>query len=232
MHRYKLKERINISIKSYVYYKIRMISEVRKKELISKLEDPNNIILEYLNKEYAFNWVLRYCISNENEIIVYIYLLFIDEYKKYATLENSEKINAKYREFINQLDSLKYKDLSIYVKFECYDKEADRLQFKIAQKAIIILEMQLQLDKIKIYSWNIRSCHGESLDVLIFFKKDYELNNYKENGLIDNIKSKYMSLLDEYGYFKKFNDIVRIEFDTDENVKRNYKGNYFYRTRE
>ena len=35
-----------------------------------------------------------------------------------------------------------------------------------------------------------------------------------------------MSILNDAGYFKEFNDQVRISFDSDESVRKNYQGNY------
>jgi hypothetical protein len=35
-----------------------------------------------------------------------------------------------------------------------------------------------------------------------------------------------MSILNDAGYFKEFNDHVRISFDSDESVRKNYQGNY------
>lgn len=35
-----------------------------------------------------------------------------------------------------------------------------------------------------------------------------------------------MSILNDVVYFKEFNDHVRISFDSDESVRKNYQGNY------
>jgi hypothetical protein len=47
----------------------------------------------------------------------------------------------------------------------------------------------------------------------------------------DEMKNCYLSLLRDFGYpFDKFPNVV-FEFDSDENVRKNYAGSYFYRLR-
>lgn len=48
---------------------------------------------------------------------------------------------------------------------------------------------------------------------------------------IDEMKSRYLEFLRDFGYpFDKFPNVV-FEFDSDENVRKNYAGSYFYRLR-
>ena len=48
---------------------------------------------------------------------------------------------------------------------------------------------------------------------------------------IDEMKNCYLSFLRDFGYpFDKFPNVV-LEFDSDENVRKNYAGSYFYRLR-
>ena len=48
---------------------------------------------------------------------------------------------------------------------------------------------------------------------------------------IDEMKRRYLSFLREFEYpFDKFPNVV-FEFDSDENVRKNYAGSYFYRLR-
>ena len=51
------------------------------------------------------------------------------------------------------------------------------------------------------------------------------LNNIKKQAFRKN-KEKFMSILNDVVYFKEFNDHVRISFDSDEKVRKNYQGNY------
>ena len=67
---------------------------------------------------------------------------------------------------------------------------------------------------------------GISVDTYIFYKTDKELNIYKESNIIDLTKEAVMNILTEIGYVEEFNDNVIFTFDSDENVQKNYQGNY------
>ena len=49
---------------------------------------------------------------------------------------------------------------------------------------------------------------------------------YKESNIIDLTKEAVMNILTEIGYVEEFNDNVIFTFDSDENVQKNYQGNY------
>lgn len=70
-----------------------------------------------------------------------------------------------------------------------------------------------------------------SLDVLIFYLTDAELKSYTQSGMVEKTKQEFIRILHEIGYVKEFNDIVRFQFDSDENVKKNFEGNYGHRLR-
>jgi len=66
--------------------------------------------------------------------------------------------------------------------------------------------------------------------LVFFFKKDSDLENYVNSGVVEQIKEKYLQLLEQVGYASMYDvSKIEIEFDTHENVKRNFKGNYMYR---
>ncbi|MBI1325699.1 hypothetical protein GC170_21250 [bacterium] len=49
--------------------------------------------------------------------------------------------------------------------------------------------------------------------------------------VIEEMKSRYLTVLRDFGYpFDKFPNVV-FEFDSDENVRKNYEGSYIYRLR-
>lgn len=72
---------------------------------------------------------------------------------------------------------------------------------------------------------------GTSLDVLIVYQTDAELAANKENGMLEKTEQEFMLILDKIGYIKKFGNIVRVEFESDEIVRKNFEGNYGYRLR-
>jgi hypothetical protein len=68
------------------------------------------------------------------------------------------------------------------------------------------------------------------IGVYIFLDKQSDVRKLKNNQ-IEEIKSKYMDLLKEHDYpFDKFPNVI-FEIDSDENVRKNYSGNYFFRLR-
>jgi len=69
--------------------------------------------------------------------------------------------------------------------------------------------------------------------VLLYLKKNKNLQGYRENGILKQIEEKYMQAISETGYLKKYpHHKIFVEFDKHENVKQNYGGNYFVRDRD
>ena len=87
-------------------------------------------------------------------------------------------------------------------------------------------------DKSSIYrvEW-IPPVYGTSLDVLIVYKRDKDLQANIALGLVEQTKAEFLRILEEVGYFKENPRDVYFEFDSHENVKKNYEGNYFLRLR-
>ena len=73
--------------------------------------------------------------------------------------------------------------------------------------------------------------HADSLDILLFFKTDREIIVNYENGKIEEMKKNLLSHFDTNEYRDQFGSEIRIEIDSHQNVKRKYKGNYFFRLR-
>lgn len=70
----------------------------------------------------------------------------------------------------------------------------------------------------------------DGIGVYIFTKTINELSNLSEND-IENLKSEYLNGLKRNNYpFDKFPKVA-FEFDSDENVRKNYEGSYFFRLR-
>ena len=71
----------------------------------------------------------------------------------------------------------------------------------------------------------------DGIGVWIFYDRNKDLVERNENGLSDEIKSKFMGCLERNDYpFADFPNVIYV-FDSHENVQENYKGNYFYRLR-
>ena len=78
----------------------------------------------------------------------------------------------------------------------------------------------------KIYNIECVPIFGEELDILIFYKTNLELEMFKTKKITDLTKKEFITILEEIGYTTEFNNNIRINFDSDENVQKNYQGNY------
>ena len=69
------------------------------------------------------------------------------------------------------------------------------------------------------------------LGVFIFFPKDSDLRAHAKSGATTILEKEFKAILLKLEYpFDKFPDVY-FEFDSDENVQKNYEGNYFFRLR-
>ena len=80
----------------------------------------------------------------------------------------------------------------------------------------------------KIYNIEYVPIFGEELDILIFYKTDLELEMFKTKKITDLTKKEFIAILEEIGYTTEFNNNIRINFDSDENVQKNYQGTIIY----
>src|SRR5262249_39020225 len=67
--------------------------------------------------------------------------------------------------------------------------------------------------------------------VYVFFNDDAALSEAKNCGFLDRAKEAYLTFLREEGYPFSTHPKVVFEFDSDENVRKNFEGNYFFRLR-
>jgi len=87
-------------------------------------------------------------------------------------------------------------------------------------------------DKCPIYKiYGIPAGDKVPLQIFIFYKKDKDLQTNIASGLVEQTKTAFIRILDEVGYFKKHPHDVTFEFDSHQNIKKNYKGSYFFRLR-
>ena len=110
-------------------------------------------------------------------------------------------------------------------KLEVFRKKQDAYMVKIKD----LLFSKNSPFKNEIYELFYLSQFGESLEIYVFYKNNKILLYNLQNGRTENIKTFILEKLNESGYFKEFNKNVLFVFDSDENVKKKYKGNYFLR---
>ena len=108
-------------------------------------------------------------------------------------------------------------------------QEMDKKNFKqwyYLKKAIPRIIYWSKKNNSKIYNIECVPIFGEELDILIFYKTDLELEMFKTKKITDLTKKEFIAILEEIGYTTEFNNNIRINFDSDENVQKNYQGNY------
>ena len=99
-------------------------------------------------------------------------------------------------------------------------------QWDYLEKAIPRIKHWAKKNNCKIYKIECIPIFGEELDMLIFYKTNLELEMFKTKKITDLTKKEFIAILEEIGYTTEFNNNIRINFDSDENVKKNYQGNY------
>lgn len=106
------------------------------------------------------------------------------------------------------------------------DEKKNEQQWKKLEELQPIIRLWADKQNAPIYRIDFVTGWGMYLGVYIFYKTDAELKHFTKNNIVEETKNKFMEILDEIGYIKEFNDVVRFSFDSDEHVQRNYKGNY------
>ena len=99
-------------------------------------------------------------------------------------------------------------------------------QWDYLEKAIPRIKHWAKKNNCKIYNIEYVPIFGEELDILIFYKTNLELEMFKTKKITDLTKKEFITILEEIGYTTEFNNNIRINFDSDENVQKNYQGNY------
>ena len=99
-------------------------------------------------------------------------------------------------------------------------------QWDYLKKAIPRIVHWSKKNNCKIYKIECIPIFGEELDMLIFYKTNLELEMFKTKKITDLTKKEFIAILEEIGYTTEFNNNIRINFDSDENVQKNYQGNY------
>jgi len=71
----------------------------------------------------------------------------------------------------------------------------------------------------------------KNLSIWLFYDTEKTTNLYENNGTNEVVKNKCLNLLVELNYPTEYLKQVSFLTDSDENVKKNYEGSYFYRLR-
>ena len=71
----------------------------------------------------------------------------------------------------------------------------------------------------------------KNLSVWLFFDTDERVKEYENNGTTDKVKTHFIQSLKDINYPTDYLNEVDFFVDSDENVKTNFEGSYFYRLR-
>jgi len=69
------------------------------------------------------------------------------------------------------------------------------------------------------------------LDVWAFYATDEDRKAAEEDGRTSAFRSQYLEALRKYGYDDSWFTAIGFTFDSVENVKANYEGNFYFRLR-
>ena len=72
---------------------------------------------------------------------------------------------------------------------------------------------------------------NKSLSVWLFFDTNDRVKEYENNGTTEKVKSQFNNFLRDINYPTDYLNEVDFFVDSDENVKANFEGSYFYRLR-
>ncbi len=105
----------------------------------------------------------------------------------------------------------------------------DKLQKEYLEKCCQLLLENNELFVKNVFKIHYISHYGSTPEIYVFFKTDEDLRKNLSNRTAEIIKNEIILALKIDGYFSKFGSEIRFVFDSDENVKKNYKGNYYLR---
>jgi hypothetical protein len=80
-------------------------------------------------------------------------------------------------------------------------------------------------------SFMFYSPNTEKFYARLFYEHDHQIQEAEESGLAERIKDEVLYALEEVGRGERGTLQVEFEFDSHDNVERNYEGDYFLRLR-
>lgn len=104
-------------------------------------------------------------------------------------------------------------------------------QWEIINKAKVVLMNWAVINKIHIITVHFIPMFDSSLEVYLFYENNKDISQNTTNGISDMVKQIFLKTLKDLNYYKHFSDKIMFIFDSNENVIKNYQGNYFLRLR-
>jgi len=91
--------------------------------------------------------------------------------------------------------------------------------------------VELFKSKCPLYDFLILPQGDDGFRAYVFLESDKDVAEYRENGIVDEMKAFVLEELERVGRGKREEITVVFELDSDENVKAKYEGDYFLRLR-
>lgn len=102
---------------------------------------------------------------------------------------------------------------------------------KVAEKELISWDSSKAINIYRIEYVAVFEEWSEVIELYIFYKTENEKLTVLNEGYFDKIKDYYIKLLKKHNYPFVLYPKIDFIFDSDESVKQNYNGSYFFRLR-
>ena len=177
-----------------------------------------NIIFEYYHEAVKFRDRIGNFDLNKQ--------MAIAEKFRQILSKNTNTNNHLFARLLKKLKATKFDTERLLVIFDEFEPVArEEVNAKIPQSQIDKLRQELGMKEI----WEI---YREFSITTFFFLTDNQIEQFKNDGTTELIKTRYLDILkmyDEFDYFKP--DTYFLTFDSKENFDKNFKSNWFYYSR-
>lgn len=215
------------------------------------LEDISSDILQRFQKTHKFK---HFHIMNPMDNILAVYIMFrrkkdLERFKK-----NTDKIQSSLMDFLNvQLEAMG-KQIEFDVQIEMDSEEEQK---EMAEKRKNRMPSKKDFERADaadaFRNRGLREVHDQTLNrfkndklyeiflfyspaidtfgVYVFYEFERHIKEAEESGLASRIQDAVIEELEKVGRGKRGELKVNFEFDSNENVEKNYEGDYYLRLR-
>lgn len=201
-----------------------------------KLHPATAEFLKWINNRYSINAInLEFSKFNKKEADKYSHRLdiIVNSKKDYNSMfvSNGLRYNEDYRKeiadkFIYYAKKYKHPIKNAKKIWVCYTDFSVEIKTDTNRKAMEEAKPIIKDHYKDIMLWDMFTAFES---VVVFYMHDSNIQEYSANGISQRIKQDYFDLLkkhDELGYYTPDNSII--DFDSKENLDKNYEGNLFY----
>lgn len=107
----------------------------------------------------------------------------------------------------------------------------ETLQWDIIEKAKENLIEWSKENNARIFTMHFVPMFDFSLEVYVFYESDNDIIQNQTNGTTERVKQFFLKVISDLDYMKYFGDSITFVFDSNENIAKNFEGNYFLRLR-